>query len=64
MDCKNLEKGSEQKEGRHESKCLEINLHSGVLGKYQSCDYACPDRKKGCPEIEVVEKKPTGVLAM
>jgi len=45
-------------------KCLEISLHSGIPGKDQSCDYAFPDRKKGCPEIEVVKKKTTGVLAM
>lgn len=58
MGCKNLEKGRKQKEGRCEGKCLEISLHSGILGKYQSCDYAFPDRKKGCPEIEVVKKSP------
>lgn len=64
MGCKNVKRERKQKEGRCESKCLEISLHSGILGKYQSCDGAFPDGKKGCPEIEVVKKNPTGVLAM
>lgn len=33
-----------------------MNLRSGILGKQQSCDCVCPDRKKGCPEIELVTK--------
>lgn len=43
--CENLEKGRKQ-EGRHESKCLEINVRSGILGRYRSCDCACPDGGK------------------
>lgn len=43
------------KEGRWESKCVEIGLQSSVLGKSRSCGGAFPDGKKGYPEPEVVK---------